>query len=207
MVIQEFFGATDQPRLNIRGSGIQSNPMNRGITLLQDGLPLNEADGSFVIGTLEPRDSALISVRRGGNAITPGATTLGVSWIFSPSPGWTKAGTCAWRRAASAAARCRWPKAFKAGRGMPTLSASGDTFDGYRHHSDSERTALRANVGYRDGNVEKPHLPVVDGFGLSHPRHGAQRPRVFRPQRRAGRHHRPGQSQQLLPAQRQVLKR
>ncbi len=54
-----FSGATDQPRLSIRGSGIQSNPVNRGVVLLQDGLPLNEADGSFVIGTLEPRNAAL----------------------------------------------------------------------------------------------------------------------------------------------------
>ena len=68
IVTQEFFGGLDQPRLNIRGSGIQSNPVNRGVLLMQDGLPLNEADGSFVISTLEPRNSALIAVRRGANA-------------------------------------------------------------------------------------------------------------------------------------------
>jgi iron complex outermembrane receptor protein len=77
IVVQEFFGGIDQPRLNIRGSGIQSNPVNRGVLLLQDGLPLNEADGSFIISFLEPRDSALISVRRGANATSPAATTLG----------------------------------------------------------------------------------------------------------------------------------
>lgn len=77
IVLQEFFGGLDQPRLSIRGSGIQSNPVNRGVLLLQDGLPLNEADGSFVISTLEPRNSALIAVRRGGNAENPSATTLG----------------------------------------------------------------------------------------------------------------------------------
>src|SRR5690606_30203719 len=37
IVVQEFFGGLDQPRLNIRGSGIQSNPVNRGVLLLQDG--------------------------------------------------------------------------------------------------------------------------------------------------------------------------
>ena len=47
LIVQDFFGGIDQPRLNIRGSGIQSNPVNRGVLLLQDGLPLNEADGSF----------------------------------------------------------------------------------------------------------------------------------------------------------------
>ena len=36
IVLQDFFGATDQPRLSIRGSGIQSNPVNRGVVLLQN---------------------------------------------------------------------------------------------------------------------------------------------------------------------------
>lgn len=36
IVVQDFFGGFDQPRLNIRGSGIQSNPLNRGVLLLQD---------------------------------------------------------------------------------------------------------------------------------------------------------------------------
>jgi len=83
LIVQDFFGGIDQPRLNIRGSGIQSNPVNRGVLLLQDGLPLNEADGSFVIGFLEPRNSSLISVRRGANALSASATTLGGELDFS----------------------------------------------------------------------------------------------------------------------------
>ena len=45
--------------------------------LLQDGLPLNEADGSFIIGLIEPRNAALVNARRGANATSPGATMLG----------------------------------------------------------------------------------------------------------------------------------
>ena len=60
IVLQDFFGGTDQPRLGIRGSGIQSNPVNRGVLLLQDGLPLNEADGSFIIALIEPRNAAYV---------------------------------------------------------------------------------------------------------------------------------------------------
>lgn len=168
VVIQEFFGATDQPRLNIRGSGIQSNPMNRGITLLQDGLPLNEADGSFVIGTLEPRDSALISVRRGGNAITPGATTLGGELDFQSLTGLDEGGHVRVEAGSFGRRAVQVAKGFQSGAWDAHLSASGDTFDGYRHHSDSERTALRANVGYRDGNVEnRTYLSWTDlGFRI-----------------------------------------
>src|SRR5690606_27635806 len=87
LVVQEFFGGLDQPRLNIRGSGIQSNPVNRGVLLMQDGLPLNEADGSFVIGFLEPRNARLISARRGANALSPAATTLGGELDFQSLTG------------------------------------------------------------------------------------------------------------------------
>ena len=92
LVIQDFFGGTDQPRLNIRGSGIQSNPVNRGVLLLQDGLPLNEADGSFVMGLLEPRNASWISARRGANAGSPGATTLGGELEFNSLTGADEAG-------------------------------------------------------------------------------------------------------------------
>ena len=98
-----------EPRLGIRGSGIQSNPVNRGVLLLQDGLPLNEADGSFIIGLVEPRNAALISARRGANATTPGATTLGGRLTLSRSPGPTSAVACAPKWAASAARACRVP--------------------------------------------------------------------------------------------------
>lgn len=77
VMIQEFFGSNDQPRLNIRGSGIQSNPQRRGVNLLQDGVTTNMSDGSYIIGILEPRAANYIEVFRGANGLKYGATTLG----------------------------------------------------------------------------------------------------------------------------------
>lgn len=77
VMIQEFFGANDQPRLNIRGSGIQSNPQRRGINLLQDGISTNFSDGSYIIGILEPLAANYIEVFRGANALKYGAASLG----------------------------------------------------------------------------------------------------------------------------------
>lgn len=77
VMIQEFFGANDQPRLNIRGSGIQSNPQRRGVNLLQDGITTNFSDGSYIIGILEPRAANYIEVFRGSNGLKYGASTLG----------------------------------------------------------------------------------------------------------------------------------
>jgi len=38
--MQELFGGNDQPRLNIRGSGIQDNPVSRGVQLFMMAYPL-----------------------------------------------------------------------------------------------------------------------------------------------------------------------
>lgn len=154
VVMQDFFGATDQPRLSIRGSGIQSNPVNRGVVLLQDGLPLNEADGSFVIGTLEPRNSALVSVRRGANTLTPSATTLGGELDFQSLTGADQKGL------ARAEFGSFGRKALQGAVGLVgdqwdgRISASGDRFDGFRHHSASKREALQANLGFQRSGVE-----------------------------------------------------
>ena len=163
VVLQDFFGATDQPRLSIRGSGLQSNPVNRGVALLQDGLPLNEADGSFVIGTLEPRNAALVSVRRGANTLTPSATTLGGELDFQSLTGADQKGM------ARAEYGSFGRKALQGAVGVAgeqwdgRISVSGDRFDGYRHHSASRRDALHANVGFqRDGVENRSYLSWTD---------------------------------------------
>jgi len=153
IVVQEFFGGIDQPRLNIRGSGIQSNPVNRGVLLLQDGLPLNEADGSFIISFLEPRDSALISVRRGANATSPAATTLGGEVDFQSYTGASR-DMLSVEGGSFGRLGLYGAKGFQGEQFDGRVSLSHDKSDGYRHHSESERTALRANVGVRGDRFE-----------------------------------------------------
>ena len=77
VIIQEFFGLNDQPRLNIRGSGIQSNPQRRGVYLLQDGIPVNFSDGSYVVGIMDAMTARYVEVFKGANALRFGAGTLG----------------------------------------------------------------------------------------------------------------------------------
>lgn len=149
IIVQEFFGGIDQPRLNIRGSGIQSNPVNRGVLLLQDGLPLNEADGSFVIGTLQMRDLQGIVVKRGANAREPGATTLGGSLNFIPEYGNNQPNKV--RVEGGSFGRYGVQGSFNAAtqKGDFHLSASSDSYDGYRHLSGGERQSLHSNMGVR----------------------------------------------------------
>lgn len=76
VVAQSRFGS-DEARLSIRGSGLQRTFHGRGLRVLQDGVPINLADGSFDMQAIEPLSAAYIAVWRGGNAPATGASTLG----------------------------------------------------------------------------------------------------------------------------------
>jgi iron complex outermembrane receptor protein len=76
VVAQSRFGS-DEARLSIRGSGLQRTFHGRGIRVLQDGVPINLADGGFDMQSLEPTATAYINVWRGGNALAYGSSTLG----------------------------------------------------------------------------------------------------------------------------------
>lgn len=162
IVVQEFFGGLDQPRLNIRGSGIQSNPVNRGVLLLQDGLPLNEADGSFIVGFLEPRNSRLISTRRGANALSASATTLGGEMDFQSL---TSISGDVLRLEGGSFGRLglQGAKGFQSDNLDGRLSVTHDKYDGYRHHSGSERTSVQGNFGIQGDEFEnRTYLSYVD---------------------------------------------
>ena len=153
LLIQNFFGGSDQPRLNIRGSGVQSAPLSRGVTLLQDGMPVNDADGGFHISLLEPRESKIISVRRGANATNPVSNTLGGELDFISYSGKDELGRL--RYEYGSFGRQGWHGALGgdlAEQWIGRLSVSGDRFSGYRDHSSSQRNAIRANLGFEQGN-------------------------------------------------------
>ena len=77
VITQNFFGGNDQVRIQMRGSGLQQNPTQRGVLLLQDGLPLNRADGSYIVSSLEADASNTIEVYRGASGARVGSATLG----------------------------------------------------------------------------------------------------------------------------------
>ncbi|QFT22686.1 Vitamin B12 transporter BtuB [Pseudomonas sp. THAF187a] len=164
LVIQDFFGGTDQPRLNIRGSGIQSNPVNRGVLLLQDGLPLNEADGSFVMGLLEPRNASWISARRGANAGSPGATTLGGELEFNSLTGADEAGRLRLESGSFGRQAVQVAAGLAEAGHDARVSISQDQYDGYRHHSASHRTLVHSNFGLDlgDGVENRSYLSWSD---------------------------------------------
>ncbi|WP_397585993.1 TonB-dependent receptor family protein [Sphingorhabdus sp.] len=64
-------------RISIRGSGLSRGFHMRGLTLLQDGIPINLADDNGDFQELEPMFFDHIEVYRGANALRFGSGTLG----------------------------------------------------------------------------------------------------------------------------------
>ncbi len=74
--IQPKYGQEDA-RLSIRGSGLSRNFHLRGIRLLLDGVPVNQADGSGDFHEIDPLAQDYVEVYKGANALRYGAATLG----------------------------------------------------------------------------------------------------------------------------------
>lgn len=152
VVVQEFFGGNDQPRFQVRGSGMQQSPTERGLLILRNGMPVNRADGSYIAGLAAPGMSEAIEIWRGPAAGRLGATVLGgavnfISPTAANAPGTRLSfGGGSWdRRTASGQA------AFAGGNIDGLLQFSWDESDGFRDHNDASRRGIVA------GNVEIRH--------------------------------------------------
>lgn len=145
------FGA-EEARISIRGSGLQRTFHGRGLLLLQDGVPLNLADGGFDMQAVEPLATRYIEVYRGANATPFGATTLGgainfVSLSGRDAPGpqaRVEAGSFGYRRASAG-------YGFAHGDLDGFVSASEFYQDGYRDHARQNTQRAFANLGYDFG--------------------------------------------------------
>lgn len=151
--VQPRFGA-EEARLSIRGSGLQRNFHGRGIELLQDGSPLNLADGGFDFQAVEPLAARHIEIYRGANALEYGAATLGGAINFVSPTGYD-APLATLRVEGGSDGYLRGQAAF-AGHGERTdayLTATASKQDGFRDHARQENYRLFGNAGYRFGEA------------------------------------------------------
>jgi iron complex outermembrane receptor protein len=148
VIVQDFFGGNDQPRVQIRGSGLQQNPVERGVLMLQDGLPINRADGSYIVGFANPRQADSIEVYRGYTANRLGATVHGGALNFTSPTGSTQPGA---RLALSGGSFGQGDVAGQGGMRRDNLDAlvqfDVDRRDGYRDHNSSQRVNVAGNLG------------------------------------------------------------
>lgn len=149
VVAQPRFGS-DEARLSIRGSGLQRTFHGRGIRVLQDGVPLNLADGGFDMQAIDPLATDHVSVLRGGNALSLGSSTLGGAINYVSANGLTSPGGSLRVEGGS----------YDYFRARISAGGSKDGLDGYfslseayqsgfRDHAEQNAQRLFANVGWR----------------------------------------------------------
>jgi iron complex outermembrane receptor protein len=150
VVVQDFFGGNDQPRIQIRGSGLQQNPVERGILMLQNGLPLNRADGSYIVGFANPGQAESVEVYRGYMANRLGATVLGGALNFVSPTGSTQPGVRAMVSGGSFGQIGVMGQAgFKKDNVDGLIEFDRSHRNGFRVYNDSERVSLSGNVGVK----------------------------------------------------------
>jgi iron complex outermembrane receptor protein len=149
------FGA-EEARLSIRGSGLQRTFHMRGIQLLQDGVPLNLADGSADFQAVEPLSARYVEVYRGANALQFGSTTLGGAVNFVSPSGLSaprfgarvEAGSFGYKRAqistGGSSEKLDW-----------FIAGSQFSQDGFRDHAEQNTQRISGNLGWQlSNNVE-----------------------------------------------------
>ena len=149
VMVQPRFGA-EEARLSIRGSGLQRTFHGRGLKLLQDGVPLNLADGSFDFQAVEPLSARYVEVLRGSQGLGLGASTLGgaINYVSlnghetGPAQARLEGGTFGYLRGQASAGGVRDGFDYLA-------SLTHFSQDGFRDHAAQNTQRLFSNFGFR----------------------------------------------------------
>lgn len=173
VVMQESFGGFDPPRLTLRGSGVQSAPVNRGVWWSLDGLPLNASDGSFTSAAIDPSLVERIVVAPGaGDPLAAVSALGGALHLASPDPAARPAAWVAFGEDGLVRIGASLPDVGACLQATPTTPSTGSpassllhvqagfsysAWDGWRPQSAQERVVFSGTVGRRFGE----HGPTV----------------------------------------------
>ncbi|MEO0062348.1 MAG: hypothetical protein RLZZ08_908 [Pseudomonadota bacterium] len=167
--LQPRFG--QEVRISIRGSGLSRGFHMRGLTLLQDGVPINLADDNGDFQELEPIFFDHLEVYRGANALRFGSGTLGGA-INGVTPTGRDAPGIYARVDAGSFDSLRLLGSVGGGTSGSDYWAaiSADTSDGDRQHAKRHSLRFHGNLGldvtdmvrarfYASGNSIRQQLP------------------------------------------------
>ncbi|ARR54946.1 ligand-gated channel protein [Rhizorhabdus wittichii DC-6] len=146
--VQPRFG--QEIRISIRGSGLSRGYHMRGLTLLQDGIPINLADDNGDFQELEPTFFDHLEVYRGANALRFGSGTLGGA-INGVSPTGDLAHGLYARLDLGAYAMVRGLASIGVGDGDANgwFAISADRHAGDRDHARRHSLRFNGNTGFR----------------------------------------------------------
>ncbi len=166
---QKRFG--EEVRLSIRGSGLSRGFHLRGLTLLQDGIPFNLADGSADFQEADSLAFQRLEVFKGANALQYGSTTLGGAINMVSKTGRSQPGHQIRLEAGSNTTfRTNIQSGFVFDKSDLFVSLTGTTSQGFREHDDQKNVKFNSNFGtalsdsaetrfYLSANVIDQELP------------------------------------------------
>ena len=161
IVAQARYGG-DEARISIRGSGIQRTFHGRGIRFLQDGVPVNLADGGFDMQSTDPLAADHINVLRGGNALSLGSSTLGGAIDYISKTGLTAPGGSIRLEAGSFDyLRTRVAEGLSEGNFDGYVSLSEQFQHGFRDHAEQNNQRLFSNLGWKISDNTETRLFVT----------------------------------------------
>jgi iron complex outermembrane receptor protein len=140
----------EESRLSIRGSGLSRTFHLRGIALLQDGVPINLADGSADFQDIDPLAFRYVEVHKGANALRYGAASLGGAIDFVTPTGYD---ADAFRFRIDGGGSSALREQFSSGQAVGDtdyfVSATNRRSQGFRGHSEQDNTRFNANIGQK----------------------------------------------------------
>ena len=148
VVVQSAQGSEDT-KLSIRCSGVQSDNI-RGVSVLVDGIPLNQADGEAFLQDLDLQSVQYAEVYRGADALRYGALTLGgaVNLVTvtgrTADPFTTRASFGSFGLFEQ-----QFTSGWSAGRWDVYGSVVNHVLDGYRNHARENYQKAFASLGYQ----------------------------------------------------------
>jgi iron complex outermembrane receptor protein len=137
-------------RISIRGSGLSRGFHMRGLTLLQDGIPINMADDNGDFQELDPQVFQHLEVYRGANALRLGGSTLGGA-INAVTPTGHTAPSVELRIDGGSFDTLRGKAAYGYAdeRGDAWAAVTADRSDGDRDHGQRKALRFNGNIGLK----------------------------------------------------------
>ncbi len=139
----------EDQRLSIRGSGLSRMMHLRGITLLQDGVPFNFADGSGDFQEIDPLFLQHLEIYRGGQGLRYGAATMGGAInMVTPTARTLNYNGLLRAEGGSYQTLRLHAQAAKVFEGADAFAATTKSIsEGYRRQSEQNNTRFSGNIG------------------------------------------------------------
>ncbi len=141
----------EEVRISIRGSGIERNFHQKGLTGFQDGVPFGAADGSGDYQEIDTLVLQRIEIHKGGNSMQFGGNTLGGSINMVSKTGHSNPGNqLRLEMGSDDTFRGNLQSGRVFGNGSDLFfSLSGSVSDGFRQHADQENVKFNTNAGIK----------------------------------------------------------